>query len=112
MGLATLSNLPRTPQELAAFSFSHQAAHRDEIAAIARIYKKQLNEYVLDPMDPGDMQTWAQRHQVMENERNAVLGLPNYDLIDVDWSDEEAWGWFIDVNADAHQQAFQILGLT
>lgn len=111
MGIATLWNTPTSLEKLSDWSFSHAAQHRIEIAAIQRIFGITLTEFRLDPINPADSSTWAEQHQIMENERNAVLGLPGYNLSDVDWTDPGSFEAFIQANAVSHERAATILRL-
>ena len=111
MGIGGLWNVPRTPDELSVWSFDHAAQHRIEIAAIYRDFGVTLTEYRLDPLNPNDFATWIYQHQVMENQRNSVLGIAGYDLTGVDWNDPASFEAFIFDNATIHQQAATILRL-
>lgn len=108
--VAAIYNVPRDDQSLLEWSFNHMAHHRD----INRVIFQRLNiflpEFSLDPFNPDEIQgVWAQQHQIMHTNQNAVLSISGNDLLDVNWRDEgerEAW---IGLNALEHFQANAIL---
>jgi hypothetical protein len=109
MSILNVFNVPTTPQELAQWSFLHMALHRDENLAIRRQNNILLPEYVLDPMDLTPNSAWFQQHQLMHNNIDQILGVAQFDLIDVDWSDPaQRVGW-IQGHAQLHQQETKAL---
>ena len=111
MPIANLANTPNSQEELSAWSFSHAAQHRDENAAIYRIYHIALPEFIIDPMNINDLGTFANQHQLLHNNVSAILGTQGFDLTDVNWQDKserEAW---IGLNFQAHYQVSEKLQL-
>lgn len=102
MAIANLANTPNTPEELAAWSFSHMAQHRDENAAIYRIYGVVLPEFLLDPINIKDLGTFSNQHQLWHNDVAAVLGTQGFDLTNVNWEDPEQREAWIGINFQAH----------
>jgi hypothetical protein len=102
MTVALLFNIPSTDEEMAAWSFAHQAHHRDINAAILQERKIALPEYILDPVNLSDPVAFLDLHQQMHNNTDGVLGIPGYDLTDVDWSDEGQRAGWIFLNAQLH----------
>jgi hypothetical protein len=111
MAVAALYNIPTTPQELAQWAFAHAAHHRDLIAKIYLDTAVKLEEFVLDPFNPADLGVWSYQHQQMHNDLDAALGLSGYNLVDVDWRDRGQLAGWIYLNAAAHRQAADILGV-
>lgn len=102
MSVASLFNIPTTDTEMAQWSFSHQAHHRELNEAILRIYHIALPEYILDPVNLADPVAFLYQHQSWHDDIDAVLNLSGYDLTEVDWSDPgERAGW-IWLNAQLH----------
>ena len=111
MSIAALVNIPGTDQELNQWAFAHAAHHRDCIRATFKKKGVQLNEYILDPMSLGyGFEQWIYLHQVMHNDMNAALGVPGFDLTDVNWTDPGNFSSFIQNNENEHYQWATILG--
>lgn len=107
--IAGLYNVPSTEAELNTWAFAHAAHHRDINRLILQLTGTQLIESILDPINPNDIGVWLYQHQQMHDQFEAVLGIAGYDLLDVDWENQnELAGWVL-LNASAHQQAANIL---
>jgi hypothetical protein len=102
MGVADLFNVPVSNDEMARWSFAHMAHHRDLNAAIMSQYGVQLPEYILDPVDLNDPQSFLNQHQLMHNNNDAILGVQGYNLSEVDWSDPKQRAGWIYLNATLH----------
>jgi hypothetical protein len=103
MSIANIFNVPSTDHELAEWSFLHMALHRSENLAILRKYNILLPENILDPVDTTPGGSWFQDHQVMHNNIDQVLGVAQFNLLDVDWDNEsQRIGW-IQGHAQLHQ---------
>ena len=111
MSLAQISELPKTPEDLAMWSFAHASFHHDVDQAVQRIHGVTLPEFALDPFDPRDT-AWLYHHAVNHNARNAVLGIQGYDLTNADWSTEETMLDWINLHAAEEQYAAQVLNLS
>jgi hypothetical protein len=110
-GVASLYNVPSTPEELSQWSTKHMAHHRDIIRKIYEIDKIALPEYLIDPIDPNNPGPWDDLHQQMHQQFDAILGISGFDLLGVEWKNEQllaAWIW---LNAQEHYQAAGILGI-
>lgn len=108
-GIANLFNVPTTDAERAQWSFSHMAHHRDINLRIYTLIKVALPEYILDPVDPNDMETWEYQHQLMHDNQNQLLGIQGQDLTGVDWKDQRLLSAWIFLNSSEHFQASNIL---
>jgi len=85
-----------TPEQLATWSFSNAAAHRDIARVIFGITGDVLPDFPLDPFDPTDMTIWLYQHALMHDAQNAVLGIAGFNLSNVNWGDPgdlAAWLW-------------------
>jgi hypothetical protein len=111
MSLAALFNVPQTEDQLAQWSFVNAAAHADIVRVVFQNRNTVLASYVLDPINPDDLETWLYQHQVMHQQMDAVLGIAGYDLLDVDWTDRGQFAAWIASHANEHLQAGQILNL-
>ena len=111
MSLAGLYNVPQTPDQLAQWSFINAAAHVDINRVVFQRFNIALASYVLDPINPTDMQTWLVQHQIMHQQMDAVLGIAGYDLLDVDLNDRGQFAAWIQDHASEHLQVGQLLNL-
>jgi hypothetical protein len=109
MSVLTFSQAPRDATELAVWSFSHMAHHRDIIRIIFQITGIQLNEFILDPFDPREDDSWVAQHQVMHQQMDGILGIVSYDLSVLDWSDPSGLASWMESNRLEHDQASLIL---
>jgi hypothetical protein len=111
---AAYAELPEktdTAADWAGFSFSHMAQHRDYIRVIFQRYGVSLPEYVLDPIDPQNVDAWAYHHQMMHDQINAILKISGYNLLTMDFNDRQALEIWNDQNQDLHTRTSSILGL-
>lgn len=109
--IAALFNVPTTPEEMAEWATAHAAHHRDIILAIFKLTGAELEQFLLDPMPADGMENWAAWHQQMHNDFQGVLGIAGYDLVDVDWHDQNQIAGFVFLNGSIHKQASDILGI-
>lgn len=75
MALASLYNIPTTPEEMAAWSWNHMAHHRSINEAIFNATGTVLPEYVLDPVNLDDPTGFLDLHQTMHQNTDAILGI-------------------------------------
>ena len=108
--IAALYNVPGTKEELNEWSFAHQAHHRDINRVLFQKVGANLPEYVLDPVDL-DSWTWLYQHQQLHNQMDTLLAISGYDLLDVEFTDQQQLAGWIFLNADEHNQAANILGI-
>lgn len=111
MALAEIRGVPDSPEDIASWSFSHLAHHRDINRVILSTYQIRIDEYSLDPFDPDNMNQWLDLHQQMHNEQNKALGIAGYNLSEVNWEDEQQRSQWIWANSDEHFRASKILGV-
>lgn len=111
MAVAAIFNVPSTPDELNAWSFAHAAHHRDINRVIQRSFNITIPEFVLDPINPEAIEGWAQQHQQMHTQMDAVLGIAGFDLLEVDWKNRNELAGWIYLNAQEHYQASALLQL-
>lgn len=111
MALAVLGETPKTPEQLAVWSFVHMSHHRDIIRVIFEATGLRLDEWVIDPFDPNSDDTWIYQHAIMHNQMDSVLGIAGYDLSTLDWQDPEILASWINANQTEHYIAGNILGL-
>lgn len=111
MALATLYNVPSSPNELNVLSFSNQDEHNKIAAAIQAKYTVVVPSFVLDPMPINDMGVWLQQHQVLHNIMNGILGTNSDDLTDVNFKDLSQVSEWVWLHAQEHYQAASLLNL-
>ena len=114
MALAALFNVPSTRTELDEWAFAHMAHHRDIVRVIYERVGLALPEYALDPLNPneaGEDSNWERLHQVMHTQMDTILGIAPFNLLGVNWLDENQLSAWIQLNANEHRQAGDILGL-
>jgi hypothetical protein len=68
-----------------------------------------LTTYVLDPIAGFDRDNWLRRHQTAHNDMNEVLGIAGNDLSDVDFKNPKELQAWINLHAQEHLQANDIL---
>lgn len=111
MSVANIFNIPQTEEQWAAWSLLHMIWHRSCNVAIFRRFNIILPEFILDPIDPEQPDVFLANHQTMHTNIDLVLGVPSFDLLDVDWSDEaQRLGWFA-AHAQLTQQESLELGI-
>lgn len=110
-GVAGLYNVPSIDPELSTWAFIHAAHHRDINRIIFEVSGLNLDEFVLDPFDPTDSGDWLRDHQNMHQQMDAILGISGYNLLSVDMKDRSQFESWINLNADEHLKAANILGL-
>ncbi len=111
MSLANIFNIPGDPETMAAWSFSHMAHHRDIIRRLYQTRGLLLDEYAIDPVNPNNLKGFLDQHQIMHQQFSTVLGLPGWDLGEVDWQNKGQRSVWIDLNARAHRAASDVLGV-
>lgn len=110
-GVAGLFNVPTNDIELQVWATTHMTHHRDINRALYEITGANLAEYVLDPINPLDSRVWEAQHQLMHFNMDAVLGISGYDLTGVDFTNEKLLPGWIQLNANEHYQAANILNI-
>jgi hypothetical protein len=109
MSIADVYNVPSDQTDLQRWSFLHMVLHRDQNLSIYRTKNVLLPEFVLDPIDPSPNSQWFQNHQTMHDNVDQELNVPQFNLIDVDWTqDTSRIGW-IQAHAQLHQQEAEAL---
>lgn len=111
MSVAAIFNVPTDENSLNEWAFSHMANHRDIIRVIYQVLQIALPEYSLDPIDPNDTGVWERQHQEMHSEMNLLLGTSGFDLLGLDWKDQNKLSAWIQLNAVEHRTASDILRL-
>jgi hypothetical protein len=111
VSVAALFNVPETSEQLAQWSFVNAAVHADINRLILQNFNIIIPSYVLDPIDPTNMQVWLYQHQLMHLNMDAVLGIAGFDLTDVDFNDKGQFAGWIQDHANEHVQAGQLLNL-
>lgn len=109
--IAALYNVPSNRAELDQWAFAHAAHHRDINRRIYQSTGLALVESILDPINPEDIGVWLYQHQFMHDQFEPVLGIAGYDLLEVDWKNQEELAGWILLNASVHIQAADILGI-
>lgn len=110
-GIAGLYNVPNTPEQLATWAFINMSEHRDFIRRIYELTKIALPEYILDPFNPKDLDSWNYSHQLMHNQMNELLGIQGFDIDSFDFEDKSTLENNIALHASEHYQASAVLGL-
>lgn len=111
MSVAAIFNVPRNQDELNEWAFSHMANHRDIIRVIYNVLAIALPEFSLDPVDPDNTSVWQYQHQQMHSNMNAILGTSGFNLLGLDWHNENALSAWVLLNAAEHQQVSNLLRL-
>ena len=109
--IASLYNVPGSPEELASWSTKHIAHHRDINRRIYELVAIALPDYLIDPVDPDNPGPWDDLHQAMHQDFDALLGISGFNLLGVDWKNQDLLAAWIFLNATEHHQAADILGI-
>lgn len=109
--IAGVFNVPGSDEELYQWLTAHAEHHRDINRRIFELFHANLNEFILDPMDPNDNQVWQAQHQVMHQQMDAVLGINGFDLSEVNFNNKDLLTGWIFLNSSEHFQAANILGI-
>lgn len=114
MAVAALFNVPTSQDQLDNWAFAHMSHHRDIIRVIYERTGVALPEFALDPIAPGGGGTsfdWERLHQTMHAQMDTVLGIAPFNLLGVNWQDENKLAGWIQLNGSEHRQAGDLLGL-
>lgn len=112
MPIASLFNIPGTSEEFSEWAFAHAVHHIDINRVLYERFLVALPAYILDPFDPSNeraIDQWAYNHQLMHQAQNQALGISGFDLSSVNWQDEKQRAAWIQLNANEHLQASNIL---
>lgn len=104
MAVASIYNVPTNEQEWNQWSFAHAAHHIDVNQAILQQHSIALPDFILDPINLADPQTFFEQHQLMHNNSDAVLGISGFDISDVNLKDKEQLAAWIFLVASLHYQ--------
>ena len=110
-GIASLFNIPGTPEELLHWSAAHATHHRDINRRLYELTGANFVEFVIDPIDMRNQGVWAQQHQILHFNMDAVLGIEGFDLTEVDFLNRDLMTGWIQLNASEHFQAANTLGI-
>jgi hypothetical protein len=111
MGLAAIYEVPQERDDWAFWSFNHAAHHTDIVRVLYETKGVQLSSFLLDPMDPDNMDRWLYWHQTMHTEMDLVLNITSNNLLDLDWRDDGQLQEWINFNGSEHYQATTLLGV-
>lgn len=109
--VAAIFNVPGDNSELSQWSFAHMAHHRDIIRTIYELSGAALDEYILDPLDRDNAGVWIYQHQKMHLDMDTILGIGGYDLLDVNFRNNNEFAGWIWLNAQEHYQVSNALGI-
>lgn len=109
--IASLFNIPGTPEELLVWSHAHAAHHRDISTKIFQLTGEKIVDFVLDPIAPSAIESWLDQHQLIHQQMDAILGIAGFDLQDVDWEDQAQFAGWVFLHATEHREASDILGV-
>ena len=111
ISVAQIFNIPGDDDQFAMWTRVHMIWHRSTLVEIQRLTAIILPEYLLDPINPNDIDVFLNNHQQMHNDLDAILDISTVDLQNVDWEDEtQRVGWF-QAHAQLTQQEANKLGI-
>lgn len=112
MSLPLLFAQPQSADDWSAWGFNHAANHYDWITA-AQIQKPgtQFQDFLLNPIDPANIDFWLYTHQAAHNQINSYLGTQGYDLLALDVTDPDQFQEWLLQNGDEHQRISKALGV-
>lgn len=114
MGLATLLNLPTTPELITQFSFANADSHQKIAAALQAKMTIIIPVYPLDPIPPTQegLLDWGLNHQNAHNAQNEPLGIQGDDITAIDFKNEEQLAAWVQQHFIEHYLAETKLGVT
>jgi hypothetical protein len=114
MAIGILYDVPNSSNLLADWSFANAVHHTDVSNAIFRLNNNmRIDQFILDPFDPDNLDQWSYLHQATHNAQNQILNIQGFDLTGVDFKDPDAdalKNW-IYAHAQEHNQMATILML-
>lgn len=111
MSLPYIYSTPSSPDDWRKWSFNHAANHYDWLSAVLDQKDQQLEQFILDPMNVDSLGTWFYWHQTMHDQVNLALGTSGYNLLALDWENEEQFQLWLRENGDEHVRVSAALGV-
>lgn len=111
MGLPLLFAAPTDADSWQSWGFNHAANHLDWIKAVQDQKSQNLTEFLLNPLDPNNLGFWLYQHQISHNQVNQALGTQGYNLLELDWQDEDQFAEWLNQNGEEHQRISAALGI-
>ena len=111
MALDDLAFRPQNDDEFQAFGFSNIASHRDINRVIFQTLGITVQEYPIYPINLQNPGQWAWQHQAMHNQAWAAVGGSGYNLLNVDWEDQQNAEMWTALHSDEHNRLEALLGL-
>jgi protein tyrosine phosphatase len=109
--LADLLSPPKTPQDWERYDLAHRKSHEAIIAA-AQAKGVSLTSYVLSPITDADLVGFLQRNQQEHLQMDALAGVQNIDLQDVNFGSEEQVADWVYLHWQDHYNVEQFFGIS
>ena len=109
--LASVENIPHTPEQWFQWAFDHRDSHTRIRNAVLKQYGQALTDYQIEPINPNDIEDFLQNNSSLHAEMNTILGLQSTNLLDADLSDEKQLIAWIKFNYLEHYYAELKLGI-
>jgi hypothetical protein len=96
MALVDILNINKDDGDFSDWAFVHYQDHLDIRSAIQTQNNINLEIQNINQINLQDVQGWLERHQLMHNDFNGILGLQGNDLTVVDFDNPEqrqVWLW-------------------
>jgi hypothetical protein len=110
MSIAILLNVPKEEREWLDFSFHNFVDHLQINDAIAQQKGVFLVPRPIDPI-PEEYGSWLELHQQWHSDAASALGITDYDLGSVDFSNEAALSYWIQIHYQQHLNMRGVLAI-
>jgi len=109
--LADLINFATEGATAARWTLANMDLHRRSADAVQVQKNKTLQIYPVDPIFPGDWESWLQNHQQMHNDLNATLGISGNDFSQLDLNNKIAVDNWVQLHFEEHRQQAAALNI-
>jgi hypothetical protein len=102
---------PRTAEDWQRWGWHHRISHQAIRSGVLTKTGKHLTDYILEPINLGDLATFFQRNGQSHIDEAGVLGTTLFDLQEVDVRNEANFRAFVYLHWQAHTAEEQAAGV-
>ena len=111
MSLPGLYAVPQDDDDWRSWAFNHAANHYDWVFYAQKKTSTPLQQFDLSLDDPNELGLWLYNHQSAHDQVNAVLRTQGFNLLSLDWKDQEQFKVWLRLNGDEHVRVSAALGV-